>query len=211
MSERIGILLTAGSVEKTQGGYRVEPNPEGKIRAIGALDDLAKGNINRIYVLGGQISYGEPLSTHYVNFLKRFGHKYNLPKDAIQRLPGAVDTTSDLKRATKDLPASKLKNAVIYSNEFHLESAALAMQTFGFDTETCPTDQITRSRHPLYPKVIDRIMTEDFLAEMKKRERIKKLVLFIDTTPFIGRLHLGQRILEMQANRIRQGENERTG
>lgn len=211
MSERIGILLTAGAVEKTQGGYRIEPNPEGKIRAVGALDDFVNGRVTKVYVLGGQVMHGEPLSTHYVDYLRRFSQRYAYSRESIQRLPGAVDTTSDLKKATEELPKEELENAVIYSNKFHLESAAMAMSTFGFNVETRPTDQITKARHHLYPKVVDRVITEDFLADMNKRERVKKLILFIDTIPLVGRFHLGQRILEIQAKRVRQGENERTG
>lgn len=206
MTERIGILLTAGAVEKTGGGYRIEPNPEGKIRAIGALDDFTNGRISKVYVLGGQVMFGEPLSAPYVDYLKRFSQRYGYSRDLIQRLPGAVDTTSDLKKATEELPKEEIRNAVIYSNEFHLESAAMAMSTFGLNAETRPTDQITKARHHLYPKVVDRILSTDFLAEMEKRERVKKLVLFIDTIPLVGRLHIGQRILEIQAKRVRQGE-----
>ena len=206
MAERIGVLLTAGAQEKTNGGLRIEPDPEGKIRAIGALDDLIKGRITQICVLGGQTMYGQPLSSHYAAYLSRFSHRYGFPEDRIQRLLGAVDTTSDIKRATEELPREELENAVIYSNEFHLESAAITMSTFGFNVETRPTDKITKARHHLYPKVVDRILTEDFLDKMEKRERVKKLILFIDTVPLVSKLHLGQRVLELQAKRIRQGE-----
>jgi hypothetical protein len=40
-----GIVLTSGSQEKINGGYRLEPDLEGKMRSLAALEDLSKGRI----------------------------------------------------------------------------------------------------------------------------------------------------------------------
>lgn len=52
----IGILLTAGAVKKIQGGERAEPDVEGKIRTLAAIEDLKNGVISRIMITGGQPS-----------------------------------------------------------------------------------------------------------------------------------------------------------
>jgi len=84
-SKTIGILLTAGSQEKLRGGQRIEPDLEGKVRALGALDDLANGKIDRLFVVGGAKAHDRPHAEHYKNFLRRFTRKYSLKEDSIEK------------------------------------------------------------------------------------------------------------------------------
>jgi len=203
-AKTIGILLTAGSQEKTRGGYRIEPDLEGKVRALGALDDLAHRQIDRLFVVGGQQSQDRPVSEHYKRFLKRFINRYNLDEQAIEDLPGGVDTGSDLKKAAEELRNMGLDHSLrIYSTSFHLKRASTVMKSLGYKVETISTEDLTKSRSKRHPKVVDSIITPEFLKRMNDREKRILRILRLDTLPVIGKLHAGLKIAEVIARRRR--------
>ncbi|OGD85336.1 hypothetical protein A2164_04565 [Candidatus Curtissbacteria bacterium RBG_13_35_7] len=201
-SKAIGILLTAGAVEKVKGGYRIEPNLEGKVRALGALDDLANEQIDTLFVVGGAKSYDKPLARYYKNFLRRFIKRYNLTEGSIEELPGGVETGSDLKAVIKQLQSLGLdKNLRIYSTGFHLERAQKIMKILGYKVTVISTEDLTRTRSKKHPGVVDNIITPEFIEEMNEREKRIMRLLAVDSLPVMKKLRLGLKICELLAKR----------
>lgn len=206
MKERIGIVLTAGARKKERlGNEIVEPDPEGKVRSLAALTDLVNGKIQNIGVSGGMVAYDEPLSRFYVDYLRRFATKYNFEPEQIMRIPGGVDTSTDLKRAIEILGEETMENSVIYSGEVHLKRAMPRLSTLGVHAEAAITEEITSKRSRRHPAVVQKIM-----AEVHQRTRIHELVgrlpILLDQIPIVGRFHLGLKLEEFRARRIRKGE-----
>ena len=97
MSERIGVILTAGVQKKTRGGDRIEPDLEGKIRLLQALDDLAEGRLDKVVVTGGAVKFGKGEADYYAEYLNRKRQAINPDLPPIQSVTKGIETESDLK------------------------------------------------------------------------------------------------------------------
>ena len=205
MTERTGIVLTAGVVQKERFGRTIkEPDKEGKVRCLGALDDFVKGEIKSIVVSGGLLLYGEPTSKPYVDYIRRQTRRYSFDPERIKRIPGRSTTTTDLKRAVEILGHRQMENSDIYTSGYHLEREIPRLATLGVRANGRRTEEITRNRSHRHGPIVDKIMKE-VEERTKKHEVIGRMFVSIDLIPVFGWLHIGLRLEEALALR-KKGE-----
>lgn len=203
MTERTGIVLTAGVVQKERLGHIIlEPDKEGKVRCLGVLDDFVKGEVRSIGVSGGLLAYGEPTSKPYVEYIRRQARRYKFDPEIIKRIPGRSTTTTDLKRAVEILGRKQMENSDIYTSEYHLKRAIPRLSTLGVKAGGRATEEITRNKSRRHESIVDKIMQE-VEERTKKHEAIGRMFVLIDQVPVFGRLQIGLRLEEVLALRKR--------
>jgi len=206
MNERIGIVLTAGVVQKERFGRTIkEPDKEGKVRCLGALDDFVNGEIKSIVVSGGLLLYGEPTSKPYVDYLRRQARRYKFNPEGIKRIPGRSNTSTDLKRAVKILGHRQMGNSDIYTSGYHLERAIPRLATLRVRANGRRTEEITRNRTHRHGPIVDKIMKE-VEERTKKHEAIGRIFVRVDQLPVIGWFHIGLRLEEVLVKIRKKGE-----
>jgi len=180
-----GIVLTAGSQIKTGGGYRIEPDLEGKMRSLAALQDLATGRIHGILVAGGARNYGRPLAEIYTNYLVPFLNRYNFSPDQIVEVKGGVNTPSDLRKTTRFLRRVDYHGDIIlYSSSYQFERRAIKRFIERFELgrvslEPAETKILERhrfygayyGRYPYLGSIAERILTAEFVEAMRIRNQ----------------------------------------
>lgn len=206
MRERVGIVLTAGSDIKRAPvysnpyidddgeriypwSYRLEPDIEGKMRSIAAIDDLVTGKISKIYIAGGAPNYGKPLANIYFEYLNRFVKRYNLRSDQIVEVFGGINTLSDLSETKATLERKKFTgDLVLYSSGYHLDrnsSQNFAREYKKGEVSFVHAEARIKNRHRLYGEagrrlklgpIGERVLTPMFLEQMYARNRKVDLV-----------------------------------
>ena len=192
-----GVVLTAGAQVKKSPfwleekkvtdqsgkvmmGKRIEPDPEGKMRALAALHDLLNGRIDRILLAGGSRvednssdeSVYVPLAHIYARYLKRLTKAHSLNPRLIQIVNGGVNTSTDLRKTKVLLKKRIPKNVRVYSTSYHLRRKTVRrfLQDKDLDVrlEKAELKIIERYKRPVIFKIIDRILTKEHLGEMKR-------------------------------------------
>ena len=198
-----GIVLTAGSQEKSSPVFcnpkfryvdedgefiyklrqRIEPDLEGKLRLIPAIDALAKGQIDRILIAGGALNHDTPLARIYTDWAKRFTGRINrerekhglasLHENSIVEVVGGVHTPSDLSKAKKLLEKNGwLAKLKIFSSRYQFLRRAVKdfIRDYQYgEVETIPSEVAIKSRHRLYSDISEKILTEEFVENMIER------------------------------------------
>src|SRR3989344_2975642 len=188
MTERIGIILTAGVQEKTRGGYRVEPDLEGKIRSLLALQDLKLGAVDRLIVTGGQPVFGKGVAEHYASYLNRKLSAINLDLPQVQAVTDVIETESDLKAVSEFI--KKDDRVIIYSSAYHLRrKAASTLNRLGFLTAKDPSERRLKEKDRRYERIINGVLNPRFVLYQNIRGIIIDLLPYF----FIERLAQKQR------------------
>ena len=184
---RYGVVLTAGSKEKTLGGYRLEPDPEGKMRLIAGLHDLVNGKLDKLYIAGGARNFGTPLANIYTQYAKRFVERYQLSPDMVIEVKGGVNTETDMEKTKRLLKKENFRGDLsIYSSGYHFERESINnfIRKFSMGTVfTLASETRIQERHNLYryqpnnndgkkmPPLPWRILNPDHLSKMRGRNR----------------------------------------
>lgn len=211
----VGILLTAGAVKKTQGGERIEPDMEGKIRTLAAIEDLRIGVIRKIMIAGGQPAFAAPLAEIYCNYTRRYG----LTDDQVEIYAAGMETGSDIRGAVQVLATENADdNLVVYSSGYHLGRAKDILERKGYTIATVPAEQKTLERwNKMKTKLLEKwfgfdqqqvissVYSNEFVTYMAAREEKVKKVLVLDDLPIVGKVvQPGSRLVEFIARKQRE-------
>ena len=161
--------------------YRIEPDLEGKIRALAALHDLLTSKIDRILVVGGSKVENVPqkkqsyisLAQIYASYLRRFARIYNFNPRLIQYLKGGINTSTDLNKAENFLKKRrKNTQSRVYSTSYHLRRKAVRRfknnPSIPVYLEQAELKIVQRHKRPMMVKILDRILTKEHLDEMRR-------------------------------------------
>lgn len=191
----LGVVLTAGSQEKQRGGHRIEPDLEGKLRIIPAIDELSNGQIDRILIAGGAKNYNTPLAHIYLEYAKRFTGRINrrrnelgltnIQEDTLIEVKGGIHTASDLAK-TKQFILDKdwYANIKLNSSGYQLKRRAIKDFIKNYhlgDVTIIPSEAELPRRHPLYKRVAERVLPIEFVNIMIERNsKIDKYPKYVE-------------------------------
>ncbi len=200
-----GVVLTAGSQVKESPNFlnptkryvdddgefifrlqkRIEPDLEGKMRLIPAIEALSNGEIDRLLIAGGAKNHDTPLARIYTNWTKRFEARINARRDklglaaihadSIVEVRGGVHTPSDLAK-TKNLLERLGWNAnlVLYSSGYQFLRRAVKDFTRDYSLGSVsgvPSEVAILRRHRFYKHTIAKILPNEFVEEMIRRNQ----------------------------------------
>lgn len=210
-----GVVLTAGSQIKESPNFlnpkrryvdedgefifwlqkRVEPDLEGKMRLIPAMEALSKGEIDRLLIAGGARNYDFPLAGIYTRWAKGFENAINsrrdklglaaIHEDSIVEVRGGVHTPSDLAKTEKMLEQKGWNaNLILFSADYQFLRRAVKdfMQNYSLgQVETVSSDMAILRRHRFYQEIIARVLPHEFVEGMIRRnENIDKYPKIIE-------------------------------
>ena len=205
--------MTAGAIDK-QKGY--EPDLEGKVRTLAAIEDLENSAITDLIIAGGMRFHNQSLGEIYRNYAVRFTSKVT----QVSFVEGGIETGSDLRQALYSQKGDK-KSAndqiVVYSSGFHGQRAREICRREGIDVVTVAAEEKILQRWNKvktsllgkwfgidYYSLVDMIFNREFIQRMQYRERIVRSVLRLDDVPIVGaHLKLGSRLIEFLAKGLR--------
>lgn len=198
-----GVVLTSGSQIKESPNFlnpsqryidedgefifrlqrRVEPDIEGKIRLIPAIEALSMGKIDRLLIAGGARNNDIPLARIYTDWVKGFENAINLRRsklglaaihtDSIIEVKGGVHTPSDLAKTEKMLEQRGWNADLILfssSHQFLKRAVKDFMQSYSLgEVRTVSSDAEILGRHRLYPSIASKILSPEFIEEMVRR------------------------------------------
>ncbi len=198
-----GVVLTSGSQIKESPNFlnpsqryvdedgefifrlqrRVEPDLEGKIRLIPAIEALSVGKIDRLLIAGGARNHDIPLARIYTNWAKGFETVINIRRnklglaaiheDSIVEVRGGVHTPSDLAKTEKTLEQRGWNaDIILFSSNYQFLRRAVKdfMQSYSLgQVRTVSSDVEILGRHRLYPGIVAKVLPHEFIEEMIMR------------------------------------------
>lgn len=203
-----GVVLTAGSQIKKSPVFdnqderfvdedgefiyrhrsRIEPDLEGKMRLISALEDLENGRIEKILIAGGARNFNRPLASIYLEWLNRYVEMGRISPGSVEEVKGGVNTETDLEKTTKMLKSKKFEGEIIlYSSGYHFERRSISRYKKRFkmgQVVTQASETKIQERHRNYrrqskdrsgenrPPLPWRILSPRHLEAMRARNRM---------------------------------------
>lgn len=192
---RIRIVLTAGAQIKRSPVFenpderytdedgefiykfraRIEPDLEGKMRLISALEDIQNGRITKILIAGGAKNFGRPLALIYLDWLNRYVRMGRIPYGSTDAIRGGVNTETDLEKTKKELDKSRFNGQLIlYSSGYHFERRSIAKFKKRYPEgtiETVNAEEKVLERRNLFGRIVPKILTVEHLSAMRARNR----------------------------------------
>lgn len=198
------VVVLGGELKRNKKG-RVVAGLESKMRALGAIELMKRGLVERIIVTGG-VAKEFPNEKSIAEAIEEYLIKKGVPSDKILKETGSKNTAENIENVLGILEREGVGKVLLETNEFHLPRAKQLwgniFKKHGLSVEEAEVsaEKLLNKRSPHYQKLTSYYEFPSSLLKLPQKaltkglyEFLRRVLIYVDREDKIARF-LAQRI-----------------